>query len=361
MMNLTRPTLLLDKEKCLANIHKMVEKANRNKVELKPHFKTHKSSTVGSWFRDEGVKGITVSSIRMADYFARHGWNDITIAFPVNILEIDTLNSLAESVDLSLFINSNEAMGFLLKNLISPVSFYLEVDTGFKRSGVHLEDEDLLRSLIDTAEREKLLTFKGFYAHEGRTYQASKNDDVVGLYKHSLNKMMTLKEAFADHNPEISWGDTPSCSIVDDFTGIDSIHPGNFVYYDLTQSDLGANDESDIAICLASPVVGKHPYRGELVVHAGWAQLGKDQIANGDVHHFGKVVKLTDNGWEDVFEDAYVVRVSQEHGIVTMKDLDLDKIKIGELIGILPVHACATAEMMGKLITLDGEPVEMMD
>jgi len=31
----------------------------------------------------------------MAEYFARHSWNDITIAFPVNILEIANINRRA--------------------------------------------------------------------------------------------------------------------------------------------------------------------------------------------------------------------------------------------------------------------------
>ena len=93
-MNIIKPTLLVDKEKCILNIQRMAGKANKHNLFFRPHFKTHQSAKIGSWFKAEGVKAITVSSVTMADYFARHGWTVITIAFPVNILELVIINQL---------------------------------------------------------------------------------------------------------------------------------------------------------------------------------------------------------------------------------------------------------------------------
>ena len=78
----TRPTLLIDKAKCKANIKRMALKARQNDIEFRPHLKTHQSLEIGDWFRQEGVTKITVSSVAMAKYFAQDGWKDITIAFP---------------------------------------------------------------------------------------------------------------------------------------------------------------------------------------------------------------------------------------------------------------------------------------
>ena len=90
-MNLpiTSPTLLLDQKKCLANLRRIADKAKRNNVNFRPHFKTHQSKIIGRWFKDFGVNAITTSSLQMAEYFALDGWDDITVAIPVNILEID--------------------------------------------------------------------------------------------------------------------------------------------------------------------------------------------------------------------------------------------------------------------------------
>ncbi|MFP4059012.1 MAG: hypothetical protein ACLFUC_00845 [Bacteroidales bacterium] len=65
-MEITSPTLLIDEQKCRANIEKMALRAQKNKVLFRPHFKTHQSATIGNWYRDHGVTAITVSSVKMA-------------------------------------------------------------------------------------------------------------------------------------------------------------------------------------------------------------------------------------------------------------------------------------------------------
>ena len=104
MLTLTEPTLLLDKQKCIRNIQRMVEKAKKNNVVFRPHFKTHQSHEVGRWFRNEGVTRITVSSLTMAEYFAQDGWKDITVAIPVNVHEKERINRLASTITLNLLV-----------------------------------------------------------------------------------------------------------------------------------------------------------------------------------------------------------------------------------------------------------------
>ena len=115
-MKITKPTLLLDEYKCKKNIQNMFSRAQLHQVDLRPHFKTHQSLEIGQWFKEVGVNKITVSSLEMAIYFAEE-WNDITVAFPVNILEIDTINALAEKIKLNLLIESKETILFLNKHL----------------------------------------------------------------------------------------------------------------------------------------------------------------------------------------------------------------------------------------------------
>jgi len=84
LRDITRPTLLLDEERARRNVERMAVKAGRSGVLFRPHFKTHQSAQIGGWFRERGVSKITVSSVKMAEYFAGQGWDDITIAFPAN-------------------------------------------------------------------------------------------------------------------------------------------------------------------------------------------------------------------------------------------------------------------------------------
>ena len=87
MIQVTEPTMVLNEEVCKSNIARMAAKAKAANVVFRPHFKTHQSREIGEWFRASGVDKITVSSLNMAMKFAEWGWNDITVAFPVNCLE----------------------------------------------------------------------------------------------------------------------------------------------------------------------------------------------------------------------------------------------------------------------------------
>jgi len=99
---ITKPTLLLDEKKAQHHIANMAAKAQKANVRFRPHFKTHQSAAVGSWFRDYGVSAITTSSVDMAVYFADHGWQDITIAFPLNLRQSRQIAQLAKRVTLHL-------------------------------------------------------------------------------------------------------------------------------------------------------------------------------------------------------------------------------------------------------------------
>ena len=104
-MNFSTPTLVINKTISLNNLGRMIDVAKKNNLVLRPHFKTHQSIEVGNWFKEKGITSITVSSISMAEFFSSE-WNDITIAFPLNILEIDKLNLMIRENRVKLLIDS---------------------------------------------------------------------------------------------------------------------------------------------------------------------------------------------------------------------------------------------------------------
>ena len=193
---------------------------------------------------------------------------------------------------------------------------------------------------------------------------------------------------------EYSVGDTPSCSTEGiSFEGCTEIRPGNYAFYDIEQSIVGSCTTKQIATCLACPVVAKHFDRNQIVIYGGAVHLSKDNIIDDSIGKkiFGLPVSLllsrkrkeieVNNsslsastskddaekldgsgkgivGWSDVWADSYVMKVSQEHGIIQTTDEMMKKIQIGDFIGILPVHSCLTADCMGEYLTLDGEALD---
>lgn len=361
MIHLIEPTLLLDKNKCLKNIEQIIRKAKKHNVSLRPHFKTHQSHEIGRWFRELGVEKITASSLKMAEYFAADGWQDITIAFPLNIHEIERINSLAEKIALNVLIVAPETVAELNKGLKFPLNVFIEVDCGDHRTGVRFDDFETIDRILAEISKSELITFKGFLTHAGHSYgiKADKNA-VKKLHQESVGLVAPLREKYSQQFPDliISYGDTPTCSLSENFDGIDEIRPGNLVFYDVTQSEIGSCRLEQIAVAMACPVVAKNPQRNEIVIYGGAVHLSKDSMFLADgKRSFGKVVNLTENGWETAETGAFLKSLSQEHGVIYAPKEYFESIKIGDFIGVLPIHSCLMADMNSKYLTLEGETI----
>lgn len=353
-MDIKAPTLLINLDTCRANIEQMVRKANASSAILRPHFKTHFSKDIGEIYREAGVTRCTVSSVSMGHYFADHGWDDITLAFPYNPRESEAVSSLAKKAQLSVLIESEESLNHLKRYVNHPVGYYIKIDVGTHRTGIDARNKKLIKSLIDLSDKHVL--YRGFLAHAGHTYGCTDYDSIKWIADGSAKVLLELKDALGGM---ISYGDTPSCSLIDDLSFCDEIRPGNFIFYDWMQHEIGSCSVDDIAVCLACPVVAIHEERNEVVVYGGAVHLSKESLGDMKTKSFGKAVPLSPKGWEPTII-GNVSRISQEHGIITLNDEWLTHVKIGDLIGVIPVHSCLTADLQGHYMSTSGERLDKM-
>ncbi|MCK0180300.1 alanine racemase [Flavobacteriaceae bacterium S0862] len=359
---ISKPTLLLDETKCKANIAFMAERAKRFNVELRPHFKTHQSIEIGRWFKDAGVSKITASSLAMANYFSKE-WNDITVAFPVNILEIDTINDLVSRVTLNVLIESKTSLEFLKIHLQHPVNFYIKINIGNNRAGLLHYDTESIDALLNISKNSNKLNFIGFLGHAGQTYKCRSKADIINLHEEAKKKLVNLKSQYKASYPDIiaSYGDTPSCSVAENFEGIDEIRPGNYAFYDMMQIQIGSCEVNNIAVAMECPIVAIHQKQSEVVIYGGGIHLSKDRMKDdtfGTI--YGNVAKKSSKGWNELIANTYVRGISQEHGIVKVPKSDLQNYKVGDTLLVLPVHSCMTADLMKRYKTLEGKDITMM-
>ena len=217
--SIKRPTLLLDRDIARANIMKMASRLQSAGVLFRPHFKTHQSRIVGGWFRELGISRIAVSSPTMAGYFIDDGWKDITIAFPYNTREHQFLEELAGRANITLTVPGVESA----MNLAAKASTYfgvnIKIDSGYNRSGTSWDDVETVERIISILKRNKHLVVTGLLSHSGNTYKARSADEVTGIYNLSVERMKELRKKIAHPGLIISLGDTPSASLLEDFSG----------------------------------------------------------------------------------------------------------------------------------------------
>lgn len=347
------PELIIDLNIVRANIQKMTEKAARNTVAFRPHFKTHQSHAIGRMFREAGTQAITVSSLKMAHYFAEDGWDDITIAFPINTLAAAEYNALAAKIHLKTLATSKETVKLLDAQLSHPVGLYIEIDTAYGRSGVPVTDLNMISELIDEIERSGNCHFSGFYCHAGHSYKARGKDEIEKIAHDSLQKLQTLNTEFK--SAEICYGDTPTCSVLDDFGPATQLSPGNFVYYDWMQVEIGSCNPADIALYMECPVIEKFGNRHEILIHGGAVHFSKENLLANDTPTFGRL--LTD----DLSPQNHLSKISQEHGIIHCSPMVYNNVFIGDKVQIYPVHSCLTANLMRGAKTTDGQIIDHMN
>ncbi len=346
---ITHPTYIIDKQKCRNNINKMAIKAKMNKLVFRPHFKTHQSIEVSKLYREFGVSKIAVSSLKMAEFFAADGWDDITLAFPVNVLETPTIDALTKKINLNLLFESVDAVKYVSDKINHYVGAFVKIDTGYKRTGIHYSNKEEIKELIQAIKKTNFLQFKGFLAHPGHTYKAKDSNEIAKINQETLEALSSLKSDYKGMFEKIvvSIGDTPSCSILETFEGADEMRPGNFVYYDLMQYFLGSCQIKDIATALACPVVAKHPERNEIIINGGGVHFSKDVLQHPEFGNiYGIAVHKKEAGWGNEIEDVFISHISQEHGTVKGPDEFIKKTNIGDILYFLPVHSCLTANLM---------------
>jgi len=355
MLNIEKPTLIINKDTALNNIRTIVELSKNLSVSFRPHFKTHQSLEVGKWFKNLGINKITVSSVSMAEYFSDQ-WNDITIAFPFNILEIKKINILLKKSKINLLVDSIETIKFLENNLENKTQVYVKIDLGYKRAGISFKHVNKLEIIIDKLKNSKKLNFAGYLSHFGNTYKSKSKTDILKTYNDSIKNLDTLKAQLNKHL-NVSVGDTPSLSIINNIPDyVNEIRPGNFVFYDLYQYKIGSCSLKNIALRMICPIVSIYQKDNKILIYGGSVHFSKDFLIENGNECYGYVYNGNDF-WNTSKKIGYLESLSQEHGIIKLEKKG--NYKIGDLLSIIPVHSCLTADKMGEYF-YDNKRISMM-
>jgi D-serine deaminase-like pyridoxal phosphate-dependent protein len=345
-----KPSLVVDMEKVRRNVQAMKDRADRNRVLFRPHLKTHQSRTIGHLLRELGVDAATVSSVSMASFFADDGWNDLTIAFPANLREMHEMDALAGRIHLGLLADSVGTVKALADGLTHEVDLWIKIDVGSRRCGIRAGDHGTLAAVAAAVTTCPALKLAGVLTHDSRSYGLRGAEAVGRVFREGRDALLSAKAFLASQGYlglKISFGDTPSLSLVEDWSGLDEVRPGNFVYYDLQQTVIGSCFPQDVAVAVACPVVGIYPERSEAVVYGGAVHLSKQSLTLPDGRvTYGAVFRMKGDRWTGFLDGATVPSITQEHGVVHMRPEDLSALRLGDLLFLCPVHSCLSADLL---------------
>ncbi|WP_374628608.1 alanine racemase [Pannonibacter indicus] len=360
--DLVTPSLLLDRSKLDRNITRLADHARQLGVVLRPHMKTAKSIDVARRVFPDGQGPITVSTIAEAEYFASHGYRDMTYAVglsPASALRAMELCART-GADLKLLLDTVEQADALaaVREASGVVpSVLIELDVDDHRGGLKPDDP----KLIEVAGRvvaagAKLL---GVLAHAGESYGLNTPEALVVAAESERVATVRAAEILRAHGhacPVVSLGSTPTAHFARNLEGVTELRAGVYMFFDLVQHGVGVCSKDDIAISVLASVIGVKPEKGWILVDAGWMALSRDRGTASQRVDQGYGVVCDEAG--RVIEDVIVSQASQEHGILSIRPgsgRTMPDLPVGTRVRILPNHACAMAAQHGFYSVVDGE------
>ncbi len=355
LTELPTPSLVLDLDVLERNVERMARRMKALGVKLRPHFKTHKTPYVADLQRRQGAEGLTVSTLAEARFLTEQGYDDLTWAFPLILSRVGELQPLLERATLRLVVDSPEAIAALERELAGAseaVHVWLKVDCGYHRAGV-VPTGDSALELARLLQDSDVLSFDGILSHSGHAYDQRTREGLLAIAEEERGVMVGLASrlrAAGVDCPEVSVGSTPAMSVVENLDGVTEARPGNYVFYDYTQVQLGACAIADVALTVLASVVSSQPGARHSVVDAGALSLSKDPgPAWQKPPTFGEI--YSDYATGELSADVRVVSLSQEHGILSAA------LGVGERVRILPNHSCLVVPNFEHYVLVRGEEV----
>jgi len=347
---LETPALLLQRDRLEANISRMRAHLQRLGVGLRPHVKTAKCMDVVQLALAGQPGGITVSTLREAEYFFERGVRDILYGVGIAPNKLAHVAALRRrGADVAVVLDSPAVARMVVQqaathDVVFPV--LIEIDSDGHRAGLRAGDPALIETgrLLAAGSGTEL---RGVMTHAGASYGCRS----VGAIREMAERERSAAVACAQQLrqaclpcPVVSVGSTPTATYAERLDGVTEVRAGVYVFFDLVMAGLEVCRTEDIVLSVLTAVIGHQADKGRVLIDAGWMALSRDR---------GTASQPLDQGYGVVCDVAgtpipelIVIDTSQEHGIVARRGggaLDVECYPAGTLLRLLPNHACATA------------------
>lgn len=346
--DLETPSVLIDLDRLEANIAKMSDRARHDGIALRPHAKTHKVPEIGWMQMRAGAVGLSLAKTSEAEVFARHGFPDLFVAYPVvSPSKADRLVALSRRLTLCVGVDSIEGasvLGASASKAGTTLRVSLKVDCGFHRVGVAPDDALAIGVRIAAI---KGLALVSVFTHAGQAYHRS---DPAAIESDSADEATIVVGAAEELRKAgvkietVSVGSTPTSRFGFARKGVTEGRPGNYVYLDRTQVGLGTCGIDECAMSILATVVSVSGST-RAVLDSGSKTLALD-VLRPKPDGYGLVLGTS----------SRLTALSEEHGIVAVAPGD--RFKVGQRVRVLPNHACVVSNLHDRVYGVRGEKVE---
>ena len=238
---LQTPALVIDLDILERNIARMAEHAKANKINLRPHAKTHKSAEIARRQMAAGALGICCAKLGEAEALADAGIESILITSPVvtdgGIARLVALNGrirelMAVCDDAETAAKLDAAAGG------KKLKIFVDIDPGMGRTGIR---PDLAAPLVEQIARAANLELVGLQCYAGQVQHMESPNQRRDASFSALKELGALRDRLKEKGlaPAIlSGGGTGTFDIDPELRVLSELQVGSYVFMDRQYNDV---------------------------------------------------------------------------------------------------------------------------
>jgi 3-hydroxy-D-aspartate aldolase len=327
---LDTPALIIELDVAEANIRKLQMWADRHKVAVRPHAKTHKSPYWARKQLDAGAIGICAAKVSEAEVLVNGGVPEVMI--PNQVIgerKIARLMSLARHARLIVAVDDAanvKDLSAAAQSFGVEVGVIVEVNIGMNRCGV--EPGAPVVKLAKAIAKSPGLRFDGLMGYEGhlvanRDYEVRKTETLKAMEKLTGSADACRKAGL--EVKVVSAAGTGTYNITGTVRGVTELQCGSYIFMD--GDYLQVFQDFKPALHVLAQVISR-PGPDRAVTDAGLKSIS------------------TDRGLPAVagISGATVTGLSEEHGRLKVEGAAA-KLKVGDKLRFLPMHGDTTINL----------------
>lgn len=336
--DLDTPCVVIDLDKVEANLRRAQDYADRHRLPLRPHIKTHKIPELAHRQLEMGAIGITCQKLGEVEVMADAGIGDILLSYSViGRPKLARLVALAKRINLRVVADHVEvAQG--LSEAADGAGIKLEVlvecDTGAQRCGVQGPEQAV--ALAQAIERLPGLRFAGIMTYPPK--------NAVARNAAALREIVAALAAAGLEPRIVSNGGTPDLYRAHEVDMATEHRPGTYIYSDRSIAAAGVGTLDDCALKVLTTVVSR-PTDDRAIFDAGSKTLSSDTLG------------LEGYGHVEEYPSAAIYGFSEEHAHVDVSGANA-RPRVGERVTIIPNHACVVSNLHDHVFAVRGDRVE---
>jgi D-serine deaminase-like pyridoxal phosphate-dependent protein len=339
--DLDTPALCIDLDALEANLAQAAALCRQHGVAWRPHAKCHKSPDIARRLLEVGAIGLTCAKLGEAEVFAAAGISDLLVANLVaGPRKVERLVALRRKADPIICIDHIEQARPISRAMQAAglrVRALIDIDIGMQRTGVAPGKPAL--ELAKQVTELPGIELAGVMGYEGHLLLIEDQGEKAARICAALAQLVETKERLVAAGiacPIVSCGGTGSLPFAAQQPGITELQAGGVIFMDAFYRHKCRLEGFRYALTIVSTVVSR-PASDRAIIDAGRKTM------NMELH----LPLVMDR------EDVQVLRLSAEHGILTLGPAARD-LKIGDRLEFVPGYADFTTVLHNHFYVLQS-------